>query len=126
MKKECLHCGDPFTGRSDKKFCCDYCRTLYNNFLNRDETNYIRNINNTLRKNRRILYTLKTEEKKTIFHHDEFAYKGFRFDYFTNTLYNENGKTVKFCYDLGYFPMGDNKYMLVARKDLPELVSSKN
>jgi len=37
-------------GREDKKFCSDSCRNAYNNKINKDSTNYMRNINNKLRK----------------------------------------------------------------------------
>ncbi len=29
--KTCLTCGAPLIGRVDKKFCDDYCRSMYNN-----------------------------------------------------------------------------------------------
>jgi hypothetical protein len=41
-------------GREDKKFCSDG-RNAYNNKINKDSTNFMRNINNKLRKNYRIL-----------------------------------------------------------------------
>jgi len=55
VAKPCMACGKPIKGRSDKKFCDDYCRNSYNNDLKSDSNNYVRNINNGLRKNRRIL-----------------------------------------------------------------------
>jgi len=45
MKKKCLECNDEFIGRADKKFCSDNCRSAYNNKLNSDATNFVRNIN---------------------------------------------------------------------------------
>ena len=63
MKKRCLECTDEFIGRADKKFCCDGCRSSYNNKLNSDTTNFVRNINNILRKNRRILAELNPNGK---------------------------------------------------------------
>jgi len=56
--KQCLECGDPVKGRIDKKFCSDYCRNAYNNKVNKDSKNLIRNINNRLRKNHKILVQL--------------------------------------------------------------------
>jgi hypothetical protein len=56
--KTCLTCGKTVRGRSDKKFCDDYCRNNYNNQLKAGDNNYVRNINNTLRKNRRILHAI--------------------------------------------------------------------
>ena len=61
--KNCLECGDAIAGREDKKFCCDCCRNSYNNKINKDTNNYMRNINNKLRKNYRILSELNTDKK---------------------------------------------------------------
>jgi hypothetical protein len=55
-----------FKGRADKKFCDDYCRTNYNNQLKSCENNYVRNINNALGKNRRILEELLPGPKKCV------------------------------------------------------------
>ena len=43
MEKQCLECGTAIRGRADKKFCSDQCRNQYNNTLNRDANNYVRN-----------------------------------------------------------------------------------
>ena len=53
--KNCLLCNKPVKGRTDKKFCDDYCRNIYNNQLKAPENNLVRNINHALGKNRRIL-----------------------------------------------------------------------
>ena len=63
MEKLCPECGDKIIGRADKKFCSDSCRNTYNNALNKDSKNLIRNINNSLRKNYRILESLNPEGK---------------------------------------------------------------
>jgi hypothetical protein len=34
-----------------QKFCSDVCRNAYNNKINKDSTNFMRNVNNKLRKN---------------------------------------------------------------------------
>ena len=36
QERKCLECGTVLKGRSDKKFCSDYCRNTYNNKVNRD------------------------------------------------------------------------------------------
>ena len=63
MNKVCLECGEKIVGREDKKFCSDGCRNAYNNKINKDSTNYMRNINNKLRKYYRILLDLNAEGK---------------------------------------------------------------
>ena len=62
IKKLCLTCSKPIKGRTDKKFCDDYCRNNYNNQLKSSTTNINKNINNTLGKNRRILENFFKEE----------------------------------------------------------------
>ena len=52
-------------GRIDKKFCSDACRNAYNNKQNKDQTNLMRNINNKLRKNFKILSEQNFVENNT-------------------------------------------------------------
>jgi site-specific DNA recombinase len=66
ISRTCPECGQLFYGRTDKKFCDDHCRNLYNNKLNSDSTKYIRNVNNTLRKNWRILAELFSPDKTKV------------------------------------------------------------
>ncbi len=119
MKNTCLECGEAFIGRADKKFCSDQCRSAHNNRLNKDATNFIRNINNILRKNRRILAELNPEGKITI-HRDRLLERGFKFSYFTNEFRTKSGNVYHFCYDQGYLPLDNNYYTLVVRKEYVE------
>jgi predicted nucleic acid-binding Zn ribbon protein len=77
-KKICPECGESIKGRADKKFCSDMCRNAYNNKLNSDNTNLIRNVNNILRKNRRIMEELLPEETAKV-SHQKLIEKGFHF-----------------------------------------------
>jgi hypothetical protein len=115
-KKTCLDCGEPIKGRADKKFCSDLCRNSYNNKLNADSTNHVRNINNILRRNRRIIEELTPEGKASV-HKSKLNEKGFDFNYFTNTYKNKNGDTYYFCYEYGYLPIKNEFYFLVKRKE---------
>jgi predicted nucleic acid-binding Zn ribbon protein len=115
MDKLCLDCGEPIHGRSDKKFCSDQCRNNYNNTINRDANNYVRNINNILRKNRRILADLNPQGKITVTR-EKLASKGFNFKFHTNTYITKNGHTYYFCYEHGYLPLDNNLYALVVRE----------
>lgn len=115
MKKTCLECGDEFNGRADKKFCSDQCRSSYNNKLNSDVSNFMRNINNILRKNRRILAELNPHGKSKV-HRDKLLEKGFKFSYFTNVYQTKAGKTYHFCYEQGYLPINDGYFALVVRQ----------
>jgi hypothetical protein len=114
MERKCPECGEKIVGRIDKKFCSDYCRNAHNNKLNKDGKNLIRNINNRLRKNWRILEVLnpnqktKTTKSKLVEH-------GFDFNYFTSTYTTKAGKIYYFVYDQGYLPLDDDFYALVKR-----------
>ena len=83
-ERRCLECGAPFKGRVDKKFCSDTCRVAFNNRLNSDDTSYVRNINNILRKNRRILISMNPTGKNKV-SYDKLKARGFDFNHFTST-----------------------------------------
>ncbi len=110
-----MECGEPIRGRADKKFCSDYCRNAYHNQRNRDSKSLIRNINNRLRKNYRILDGFALREGKTRTTKHTLLNKGFDFDYFTNLYTTKKGSTYYFVYDLGYLPLENDYYMIVKR-----------
>ena len=113
--KTCLECGEKIVGREDKKFCSDSCRNAYNNKINKDSTNYMRNINNKLRKNYRILSELNVEGKtKTT--RAKLMSKGFDFEFFTSILNTKTGNTYYFLYDQGYMAL-ENEYYILVKKD---------
>lgn len=116
MSKLCLECNEKIVGREDKKFCSDGCRNAYNNKINKDSTNYMRNVNNKLRKNYRILCDLNSDGKQKVTKAKLFS-KGFDFDYFTNILNTKTGNTYFFLYDQGYLALENEIYMLV-KKDI--------
>ena len=114
MQKDCLECGEKIVGRTDKKFCSDYCRNSYNNNLNKDSKNLVRNVNNLLRKNYRILEELNPEEK-TRTTKTKLLSKGFSFEYFTSIYTTKTGTVYYFVYDQGYLPLEGDYYALVKR-----------
>jgi hypothetical protein len=116
MTKSCLECGDKIVGREDKKFCSDGCRNAYNNKINKDSTNFMRNVNNKLRKNYRILCELNVDGK-TKTSRSKMLNKGFDFDYFTNILNTKTGNTYYFLYDQGYLAL-ENDYLMLVKKDI--------
>lgn len=119
MKKQCTECGEEMTGRADKKFCSDQCRTSHNNKLNSDANNFVRNINNILRKNRRILSELNPHGKAKA-HRDKLLERGFKFSYFTNVYTTKAGNSYYFCYEYGYLELDNNYFTLVIRQEYVE------
>ena len=100
MRKKCLECGEPFNGRTDKKFCGDLCRNAHHNKFNGYRNALIRHVNHKLRRNRGILAELVSREILEI-NYEELAIMGFDYRFYTQetTLYDNQ---YKFCYDIGY------------------------
>lgn len=115
-ERSCLECGAKLLGRVDQKYCCDHCRNAYNNRLNRDSRNLLRNINNKLRKNYRILGSYPLKEGKARTTKMRLLDKGFDFEYITNLYTTKKGSTYFFVYDLGYLPLDHDYYMIVKRE----------
>jgi len=115
MNRACPECGDKIIGRADKKYCSDACRNSHNNSQNKDSKNIMRNINNRLRKNYRILEGLNPEEKTKVTK-SRLEAVGFNFNYFTSIYTTKAGTVYYFVYDQGYLPLEGDYYALVRRK----------
>jgi hypothetical protein len=115
--KKCLCCDKTLNGRADKKFCNDYCRNAYNNQLKSANSPAVRNINNTLIKNRRILETMLGEEKMIKQPKEKLLTQGFNFKYFTHNYTNQKGNIYFFCYEYGYLPLEHDWFLIVKRKE---------
>lgn len=116
ITKACISCNRTLHGRTDKKFCNDYCRNTHNNRLNSDGNNYMRNINHSLRRNRRILESLLSAREITKTLLSKMHNKGFTFQYFTHTRTNKKGKLFCFCYDYGYLKLDGDRVLIVREK----------
>jgi predicted nucleic acid-binding Zn ribbon protein len=115
--RTCMLCDKPVRGRSDKKFCDDYCRAAFNNELKSPANNFIRNVNNALSKNRRVLESLLNNgETTTKANRDKLVERGFQFKYHTHQYKARNGNTYFYCYEYGYLPLEKN-WFLVVRKN---------
>ncbi|WP_313374253.1 hypothetical protein [Chishuiella sp.] len=106
----CLQCHQPLFGRKDKKFCNDLCRNTYNNNLNRDKVEIVRNINNKLRKNNRILKNILEVGSRSVTK-NYLNLNNFDFKYITNVNESKHG-TVFYVYDVGYQKLDDENYLL--------------
>ena len=114
MKKFCMECGEKLLGRSDKKYCNDFCRNAYNNKRNKDSNNLVRTVNNRLRRNYRILRTMNPDGK-TRTTRSRLLQEGFDFEHITHIYTTQKGSTYYFVYDLGYLPLEKDHYVLVRR-----------
>jgi hypothetical protein len=118
ISKFCLTCRKPLKGRTDKKYCDDYCRNTYNNQMHSTCNSYVRHINNLLQKNRRILAAILPEtsaQTKTSFSY--LQEKGYVFQYCTHQIPNKKGNYYHFCYEYGYLALSESRYIVVRRKN---------
>lgn len=115
MERICPVCQILFTGRSDKRFCSDQCRSSYHNNANRELKKLIYNINRILIQNRRVLTLLNPNGKAKV-HRRQLEAHGFQFDYFTDEFLSKSGKSYRFCYDQGYLAIDQDYYFLVVKQ----------
>lgn len=113
--KKCLECGEAVKGRIDKKFCSDYCRNTYNNKVDKGSKNLIRNTNNRLRKNYKVLSELNATGKTKV-SRSKLYDRGFDFQLFTSIYTTKTGNTYFYVYDQGYLPL-ENELFLLIKKD---------
>lgn len=112
--KVCICCEKLIKGRADKKFCNEHCRNNYNNLLNADANNLVRNINHALGKNRRILESfIPTDEEMGKASKEAMLQSGFQFKYFTHIYTNKKGTQYFCCYDYAYLLLENDWYLIV-------------
>ncbi|MDM1295509.1 hypothetical protein HX021_14560 [Sphingobacterium sp. N143] len=116
IERVCLECGERIQGRSDKRFCDDACRNTYNNKLNSDQTNLVRNVNNILRKNRRILFDALGSEGMLKIQQEKLKSLGFDFKFHTHTFSNNKGQVYRFIYEVGYLLLEHDWVLIVQKK----------
>ncbi len=114
QERKCQECGEKLRGRIDQKFCSSQCRSAFSNRNNAVTINMMRNINNILRKNRKILHQLNPKGKTSL-PKKRLVEAGFNFDYFTNIYVTKNNTTYYFCYDQGYL-LNDKGYVTIVIK----------
>ena len=116
MNSTCPECGDKLKGRADKKFCSDACRNAYNNKLNSDANSLVRNTNNALRKNRRILESFWIDGNDyTTVTLAQLSKEAFDFNYCTQVHTTKTGNVYYYMYDYGYRKLEDDKYLIVQK-----------
>lgn len=119
--RKCLDCGEVLRGRSDKKFCSDQCRNNYNNTINREANNLVRNVHSVLRKNRKILCELYDSGTRKI-HRDALLVSEFNMNFFTHLVETDNDSSVtRYCYEYGYRDIDPEYISLVKNADLLEI-----
>ncbi len=115
--KGCLTCGKTIMGRADKKFCDDSCRNAYNNTLNSDSNNYVRNTLNILRKNRRILEEVLANKETIVISLEKLIQKGYNKKYMTETLTTQKGEVYYYTFEYGYKLVDEGKTALIVKQN---------
>lgn len=114
--KKCHECAAPIQGRSDKKFCDDYCRNAYHNRYYAEELAFVKHVQHILKKNRKILENLIVRENNKIrISRNKLAELGFNFRFHTHIQQNNAGKLYFFCYEYGYQAVDQQALVVVKR-----------
>ena len=108
----CMNCGKEIKGRYDKKFCDDSCRNTYHNTQNKAVNAYMRHVNYTLKRNRKIMESLNITGKSVV-KKEAMVKAGFDFEFHTNIIKTKKGAEYFFCYEHGYLMLDDDTLMLV-------------
>ena len=112
----CLACSKAVKGRADKKFCNDYCRNAFNNKSKSEETAFVRQVTQALKKNRRILEELLGNKGTITQPKSKLISKGFQFNYHTHLYTNKKGDVYSFCFEYGYLLLEGDLYLIVKQE----------
>jgi len=117
--KICLQCSKPMrSGRQDKKFCDDYCRSVYNNRNKKVIPESVKKINSILIHNREVLKDLLDHETgKSKVHENKLVEHNFDFRYHTHNYTTQKGQVYLFWYEYGYLPLEGGYYLVVKRDE---------
>jgi hypothetical protein len=115
--KKCLMCDKQIRGRVDKKFCNDYCRNAYNNQLKSPINNRVRNTNNLLGKNRRILESVIEKNKVIKIKKEVLLQMGYCFKYNTHFYQTKKSLVIGFCYDYCIFSLNEEWSIVMKTTD---------
>ncbi|MBP6455132.1 MAG: hypothetical protein KA275_00275 [Chitinophagaceae bacterium] len=115
-EKKCLNCNKNLIGRSDKKFCNDYCRNEFNNKNKIAEPLIIKTINKKLKDNRLLLEKILDTENTKSYPKEKLLQAGFDFNYFTHQLQTTKGLYI-FNYDYGFLNSDNDWVLIVKRKE---------
>lgn len=111
-ERKCKECGNKLKGRSDKKFCDDYCRNSYNYRSLKSEHSQINRIHSTLKRNRKILKLFLEAGQREV-QIELLKINGFKFNFVTQIQKAASNNPVYCCYDVSYAYIDDKKIKLL-------------
>ncbi|MCX7649486.1 MAG: hypothetical protein N2050_02890 [Flavobacteriales bacterium] len=116
-ERRCLECGEPLSGRADKKFCNDMCRSAHNNRqITGARTPAVRHIHRILLRNRQILEHFLGDLETRRIPGRLLRERGFDFLYHTHIYETAKQARYFFVFEYGYLPLPNDWYFLVRRK----------
>lgn len=115
--KNCLTCDSIIRGRTDKKFCDDYCRSAYNNKHATTKLSNVRAITNKIIKNRRILEKWATKKRNPVSLYDLLS-DGLSLSYATEYIHQPVGNPHIYCFEFGYQLLPGNQCRILKPKTL--------
>ncbi len=107
----CLECGDRIRyGRTDKKFCCEECRTRHHNALARDSRAFRRRVMKALARNYEILAGLLRSDVASM---DLMDLMTMGFIPSVVTSYRKSGRHDEYaCFDIKFIMTGTRVYSI--------------
>jgi len=121
MERGCLECGYKLVGRTDKKFCNDYCRNAFNNKRYRKEHHVKRQIQGVLNLNYGILKGICDQEAVTESTVQDLRSKGYQMQFFTNLSLTGEGEVLRQCFDMGLLTKENGQLYVIDMKKKPNL-----
>lgn len=115
----CLECGHEVYGRTDKKFCCDSCRTRYNNRIRMTRRSIRERTSRAIDRNYSILERILANGLHSC-DIDTLFELGFRKEYMTGLRKFRSGHMECRCFDLTYC-LTERKIFKLSRIEPPEL-----
>lgn len=112
---KCLYCNKTISGRLDKKFCDQYCKSAFHYQNRKEKESLYFKIDSQLKKNRTILKYYNKAGKAYV-RKQVLLEAGFNPRYFTHYWKNGKGQVYLFCYEYGFSENIDNgktKYILI-------------
>lgn len=116
ISRTCLTCNKIIRGRSDKKFCNDYCRSAFNNKQLASKFKEIRIISRTLLKNRKVLQKWATTKTNPV-NLQELLSDGLNLGYITQSIHQPLAHPLCYCYDYGYQLLPGNQCRILTPKN---------
>lgn len=114
--RKCQECGKTLHGRSDKKFCNDYCRNSFNNKASLADSEQVKHINTILRRNRKILNECMEQAAEMVqVSKQKLTDAGFHFGYYTHHYTTKKGGVYTFNYEYGYLFLEGERVLIVKR-----------